>query len=625
MPDFSRDPVEIPEEGKLVVALQDGTDKDDDKDYVWLTAVGIYEQVTVSDSKDEAKNNFAATSTTASEEQKTAAQQIANNITFSDGGEDYKVTATTTDNGATWTYEVKTEAGATTTAFTAVESGNTVAVTDVSTSQTVETKEENGVTSEEKAALKEETVSSFTFNLPETLSVGVGEMLELDYKDGLVWEIEDDSIVALSGAYLFANDLGTTNITANGKSCEVTVTKFHGGDGTSDNPFEIINVTQFNNIGYKDAWSVSSDHISYYRLLDDISLTTNRWYDRYVYSINFDLNNHTIYASSGSIFCYVSYINIHNGSFNLSNGANVLYDYASDDATLVVENISLVGNVSTSDQFYGPLGSYIGNAANKAQTTQVSINNVNSTVNIKSTHNVGGLLGYCRNIHLDMSNCTVSGRIEAAQNSGGFVAGEQYQTVGCDNTLNRGIGTISNCKFNGTLILPTNQTGYYCGPNFTNDAQYKGATGQIFNTIDISNDIVIDSEFGSEIKVNYTSVDYKKIIIEFAFNVDSTVYNAGGYPRTISKEFNCSSLSVNDIIETGLYKFYIQDGTYSEGDVRTAENSPIFTRSGYQVYFFDGNGSYEVSNGTVSIKIFAYNSSDELVAVGSACYSGAQQ
>ena len=152
MPKFSRDSVEIPEEGKLVVALQDGTDKDDDKDYVWLTAVGIYEQVTVSDSNTEPGNNYAANSE--DEEKKEAAQQIANNITFSDGDEEYKVAAKTTDGGATWTYEVQSESGEVSAAYTAalVEETGEVVVKD-SSEQIVETITENGLdqTSKEEA------------------------------------------------------------------------------------------------------------------------------------------------------------------------------------------------------------------------------------------------------------------------------------------------------------------------------------------------------------------------------------------------------------------------------------------------------------------------------------------
>ena len=105
MPEFSRDPVDIPEEGKLVVALQDGTDKDDAKDYVWLTAVGIYEQVVVSDQKESltaegANNSYAAASN--DQEKKDTAQQIANNISVEVGGDTYTVKAEKTSSG--WDY-----------------------------------------------------------------------------------------------------------------------------------------------------------------------------------------------------------------------------------------------------------------------------------------------------------------------------------------------------------------------------------------------------------------------------------------------------------------------------------------------------------------------------------------
>ena len=105
MPEFSRDPVEIPTEGKLVVALQDGTEKDDNKDYVWLTAVGVYEQVTVSSSSTAAGNNYAANSN--DQEKKDTAQQIANNISVTVGDETYTVKAEKTSTG--WDYKLVDE------------------------------------------------------------------------------------------------------------------------------------------------------------------------------------------------------------------------------------------------------------------------------------------------------------------------------------------------------------------------------------------------------------------------------------------------------------------------------------------------------------------------------------
>lgn len=108
MPDFSRDPVEIPTEGKLVVALQDGTEtitESTELDYVWLTAVGIYEQVTLG-TASAAGTDYAATSNNATQEQKTTAQQIANNIIATIGEDSYTVTASYNTSTNQWEYNL---------------------------------------------------------------------------------------------------------------------------------------------------------------------------------------------------------------------------------------------------------------------------------------------------------------------------------------------------------------------------------------------------------------------------------------------------------------------------------------------------------------------------------------
>lgn len=466
---------------------------------------------------------------------------------------------------------------------------------------------------------KTDTAKEFQFNLPEKLTIGDGETEYFKNGEKYTFTSSDETVASVVNGVLTANGEGEATITANGKTCVVTVTRFHGGNGVNTDPYQIMNVKQFNNIGY------GKEDINYYILLDDIKLTTSRWYDRYVYMIDFNMNGHTIFASSGAVFLFDKYVKLYNGIFNLSNTASVLYDYASYDGEAYIDNIKLYGNVNVTG-WYGPLANIIGNCQNKTQTTKVSITNTHSYVNIKSTSYVGGLLGYCRNIYLDMNNCTVNGRIEAVNESGGFVPGSQYQVVGCDQTNNRGIGTITNCKFNGTLILPTNGTGYYFGVNITNDDDFRGTTGKICKTIDISNDIVISENFGDEIKINYTNTDYKKISVEFAFNVNSTKYGAGGYPRTMTSDIDCASKTLNDILSTGLYKYYIEDGTYGSGDKKSDTNENIFTRGENPTYYYDGNEEYIVSREkgtiTVSIRIFAYDLSGDLIAVGSASYLG---
>ena len=259
MPDFSRDPVEIPTAGKLVVALQDGTDKDDTKEYVWLTAVGVYEQVTVSDSKTDAKNNYVATSNTTSQEQKTAAQQIANNITFTASGEDYKVAAKTTDGGATWTYEVVDKEGNKSNDYTADKhaTANTVEVkTNAETPVVVETTKENGVSSQEKSALKEENKSAFIVNITASVeSLGDGESFQfVSTGSNLVWSSSDADVATISqNGLLTANGVGQTTVTVTDgeqvKTCDVTINYFHNGEGSESDPFIIANRKQLLNTG----------------------------------------------------------------------------------------------------------------------------------------------------------------------------------------------------------------------------------------------------------------------------------------------------------------------------------------------------------------------------------------
>lgn len=156
MPQFSRDPIDIPTEGRLVVALQEGTaNPTAQKEYVWLTAVGIYEQVTVSNSDSSAGNNYAADSE--NDDQKAAAAQIANNITFSAGGVNYKVVAE--KSGNSWTYEVTPIEGEALQTYTATYDEEDGIVVKDGTNAEVVTTTQNGLTEGEKEATKNSTVS----------------------------------------------------------------------------------------------------------------------------------------------------------------------------------------------------------------------------------------------------------------------------------------------------------------------------------------------------------------------------------------------------------------------------------------------------------------------------------
>ena len=158
MPAFSRDPITIPDDGRLVVALQTGTEditETTELDYVWLTAVGIYEQVTVSESNATAGDTYA---TETNAEKQKAAQEIANNITFSDGGNTYAVTAT--KSGDTWVYTAVDEDNAPATDYTVTVSTNEqseviATVTGVADEDVQVT---NGVEESDKQEAKDEAV-----------------------------------------------------------------------------------------------------------------------------------------------------------------------------------------------------------------------------------------------------------------------------------------------------------------------------------------------------------------------------------------------------------------------------------------------------------------------------------
>lgn len=172
MPAFSRDPVEIPDEGRLVVALQEGTEQVTEQtelDYVWLTAIGVYEQVVVSDQKESlaaegANNTYAADST--NQEKKDTAQQIANNITATVGEEEYELKATpvVANNVVTgWTYTLES----TTTEATITEAVTVAVVENVQEEKEVvvsvaaaekTTVTENGIDSSTKEAIKEDAI-----------------------------------------------------------------------------------------------------------------------------------------------------------------------------------------------------------------------------------------------------------------------------------------------------------------------------------------------------------------------------------------------------------------------------------------------------------------------------------
>ena len=142
MPTLSRDDVEIDEDGTLVVALQNGTEEiteSTELDYVWLTKQGIYEQITVSDRKDTAGETWVNTSDK-SDETKTAAQQIANNIGRDANGV-VAATVTVSDTEYTVTLDENRDIVVKTTGGETVENSDIIASATTSAVEAVADKE----------------------------------------------------------------------------------------------------------------------------------------------------------------------------------------------------------------------------------------------------------------------------------------------------------------------------------------------------------------------------------------------------------------------------------------------------------------------------------------------------
>ena len=110
LPDFSRDDVEIPTQGKLVVELQkvDNTQEETEttSDFIWLTKQGIFEQIKVSGEGDKISEGAKwADDGAVDDDTQKASFQIANNIGRDNQGNiDVKVTVI--ESSETKNYEV---------------------------------------------------------------------------------------------------------------------------------------------------------------------------------------------------------------------------------------------------------------------------------------------------------------------------------------------------------------------------------------------------------------------------------------------------------------------------------------------------------------------------------------
>lgn len=331
-----------------------------------------------------------------------------------------------------------------------------------------------------------------------------------------------------------------------------------------------------------------------------------------------DLNNKTISNLNMTLIQAINDLEVLNGNINYLNNGTLMRDKSKFDVTYSFKNLILNGNINVDSVHYGPLASYIGNTSNEKQKAVVYAENITSYLNIDGTSEIGGLFGYCRNTYMNIKNSKVNSTITTVNNCGGFLLGSKPLSAGYETKDGKGLGEITNVKFNGVINVPKNKAAFCFGPNGDYNEISKGTTAVINNTISNENSLVsIPENMGEEIKINNFNKSITKYVIKYSFNVNYIDKPAGGYPRIITKEIKADSAS--DLISTGIFKYTIA-AAKKEGNALVDGSDHIFTIGNDKTYYFDGEGTFVIdSSKKVTVSIYGY-SGDRLVVTGSQTY-----
>ena len=504
MPDFSRDPVDLSSGSKLIVALQDGTNTTDAKDYVWLTEVGIYEQVTLG-TADAAGTNYAAASS--SQEKKDAAQQIANNITFSEGGQDYKVTATKVNDE--WTYEVKTEAGQTTT-YTATVDAGVVTVED-SSHNPVETTAENGLSADEKQAAKTEVVNEAIESV-EYAGVAVtksGEATQLMTLEAFRDSVNNGTNYAGYTVKLL-DDINLNNVewAPIGNSSNAFSGVFDGQGYTISN-LKVNSASGYAGLfGNVTGTAADAPHTSngVWDSTSNTVILNSYSEDKYTAVVkNLVIEGFAITNTSGNYVgtvvaygkdAYFANLTVKNGSVNGNGktggvigatGENVVLDYLSTESSVTVSSTGhsvggIIGGVNRGGST--PHLAVIANCTNRANVFGTDTSNGIAA----------GILGHggsTSGLNVAIINCANYGEIKCQTRTAGIVAQAQkvklilncvnYGKVWNEATSGNNIlgGIAGECDTNGLQIVACINNGQVTG--YANNGKIAGIIGSIQN------------------------------------------------------------------------------------------------------------------------------------------------
>ena len=196
------------------------------------------------------------------------------------------------------------------------------------------------------------------------------------------------------------------------------------GDGSADNPFEIYHGEIWNYIVGAISRNEGNYATAYYKLTEDITVTTMMGSENHRFKGHFDGNGHTLTVNYNTDEQYTA-------PFRYIEGAEI-------------NNLCVAGTITTSKKF---AAGFVGNAqGNNSMTNCRSSVTINSSVNGDGTH--GGFVAYNTGGWFTMEGCVFDGSMlgSSTNKCGGFVGWNET------NGSPEGVVKFEYCFFAPTSI-----------------------------------------------------------------------------------------------------------------------------------------------------------------------------
>jgi len=336
-------------------------------------------------------------------------------------------------------------------------------------------------------------------------------------------------------------------------------TLFAGGSGTENDPYQISNVEQLQNM--------NGDLDAYYELVNDIDASETKNWNGGKGFVPIGKTNEKFWGSLDGQGYEVRNLHIDRpnsddiGLIGCMMGSSVFVDSVgledvningkNDTGAIVGENYGTVKNSYVTGNVSG--GSYVGGVVGQYGT----VNNSYAIVNVSGKNWVGGLIG-SQGEHDYVKNSYAAGSVSGNKGVGGIVGWSQ--------------GKVSNSHYNVDDVLINGKHRITIGGLF--DHQYNDwiSNGKTLNISDYSDSLVPSGEY-----YGIDGVQGIKDLLGFADDSD--------YKFKLTEDIDLSK-------ESGLYVPYL--AAEFDGNGYTIKN--LHVRKGSQIGFFGYAGDYSYVN-----------------------------